>query len=222
MNFRSLEMKRNVIVLATAAILFGLTCSATAVELIRKKNTATYIAFPIVDANGDPCSSAASLDTELDQFSDIAAPNGFADCNAEPVHIADGQYYLALTADETNSDYLIIQVKSSNCATQTLLVRTQAITEPALIATTVAAATDSKAFTLTAGAQVNNAYVGAVIIVTDANDSHSELRSITKYAGTTRQVTVGEAFGFTPAAGDRAVLLQTAYYLDRKHMWPYE
>jgi len=95
-------------------------------ELLRQKNIATYIAFPLVDADGDPVVGATGLDSEIDAWTDGAAPDGFADCTNEATQIgATGMYYLSLTNTEMNNDYIIIQIKSNEAKTQVILIRTQ-------------------------------------------------------------------------------------------------
>jgi hypothetical protein len=96
-------------------------------ELRRTKNLATIIAFPIVKNDGTLISSATGLDSEIDGWSDGAAPDGFTDCANEATEIGTtGQYYLALTAEEMNADYVIVQIKSSTtgAVTQTILINT--------------------------------------------------------------------------------------------------
>jgi hypothetical protein len=96
-------------------------------ELRRTKSLATIIAFPIMKNDGTLISGAAGLDSEIDGWSDGSLPGGFADCANEAAEIgATGQYYLALTADEMNADYVIVQIKSSTtgAVTQTLLINT--------------------------------------------------------------------------------------------------
>lgn len=100
-------------------------------ELYRAKNVATYITFPIVDADGDTVTGATALDSEIDQWADGAAPTGFADCTNEATEIGTtGIYYLLLTQAEMNEDYIYIQVKttSSGAKTQHILINTKPIT----------------------------------------------------------------------------------------------
>jgi hypothetical protein len=97
-------------------------------EILRQKNVASYIVFPIVDADGDLVTGATGLDSEIDTWSDGAAPDGFTDCTNEATEIGStGQYYLSLTNTELNVDYAIIQIKTSSVGakTQTVLIRTQ-------------------------------------------------------------------------------------------------
>ena len=77
--------------------------------------------------DGTLVSGAADLDSEIDSWSDGAAPDGFTDCTNEATEIsATGQYYLSLTQSEMNADYIIVQVKSSTAGaiTQTILINT--------------------------------------------------------------------------------------------------
>lgn len=105
-------------------------------ELLRQKNVATYIVFPLVDADGDAVSGATGLDSEIDEFSDGSAPTGFADCTNEATEIGStGSYYLSLTQTEMNQDYLIIQIKSNEAKTQWILIRT-IVGDPLNVATT--------------------------------------------------------------------------------------
>jgi hypothetical protein len=107
-------------------------------ELVRQKNVATIVVFPIVDADGDLVTGASGLDSEIDSWSDAAAPDGFADCTNEATEIAStGMYYLSLAQAEMNADYIVVQVKTSTSGakTQVLLIRTM-VGDPLNIATT--------------------------------------------------------------------------------------
>ncbi len=108
--------------------LLALICNkAEALEMVRQKNAATYIFFPIVDADGDTVTSAAALDSEIDTWGDATAPDGFLDCTNEATEVGtNGWYYLSLTATEMNVDYAAIQVKTTTTGakTQHILIRT--------------------------------------------------------------------------------------------------
>ena len=96
-------------------------------ELVRQKNVATIIAFPIIDADGDTVTAATALDSELDTWTDGSNPDGFTDCTNEATEIGTtGIYYLSLTSTEMNNDYIYIQVKtsSSGAKTQHILINT--------------------------------------------------------------------------------------------------
>lgn len=96
-------------------------------EVVRQKNVATIIVFPIVDADGDLVSGATTPDSEIDAWTDGAAPDGFADCTNEATEIGStGNYYLSLTQTEMNNDYIVVQVKTATAGakTQVILIRT--------------------------------------------------------------------------------------------------
>lgn len=117
-------MKRLIIALLSVFVFIS---QVFAVEIVRQKNVATYVVFPIMKNDGTLITSAAGLDSEIDVFADGAAPDGFADCTNEATEIGStGQYYLSLSNTELNNDYIIIQIKSSStgAVTQTLLIRT--------------------------------------------------------------------------------------------------
>ncbi len=78
------------------------------------------------------------------------------------------------------------------------------------LATTVAAASTTTSFTLTAGVAVADAYNDMAIMIKDATDSHWEERTITDWTAA-RVVTVDTAFGFTPAIADVAWIKGSAY-----------
>jgi len=138
-------------VLYAILILLIAFCSpAHAIEIVRQKNVATRIVFPIVDADGDMVSGAAGLDSEIDEFADGANPTGFTDCTNEATEIGTtGVYYLNLTASEMNQDYLVLQVKTSTTGakTQIILIRTL-VGDPLNLATT----DDGGAINVTSGA----------------------------------------------------------------------
>jgi len=100
-------------------------------ELWRPPNAATVICFPIVDADGDVVTGAASLDSEYMAWADGAAPTGgaMADLAGEATEIgSSGIYSLTVTAAElpTASPYVYIQVKTGTAGakTQHLLINT--------------------------------------------------------------------------------------------------
>lgn len=130
-------------------IILALTCvKAFAIEVVRQKNVASYIVFPLVDADGDLVTGATSLDSEIDAFADGTAPDGFADCTNEATEIGTtGNYYLSLTNTELNQDYVIIQTKSASAKTQVILIRTL-VGDPLLFAVT----DDGGAINVTGGA----------------------------------------------------------------------
>jgi len=83
-----------------------------------KKNTATKIVFPILDADGDPVTGAAALDSEYSLDG-----GAFNDCTSEATEIGtSGIYYLNLAQGETNGDVVCIQVKTSTADAKTTVL----------------------------------------------------------------------------------------------------
>lgn len=159
-----IKFLRSIFLLAiTWAIL--LQGSAYALEMVRQKNVASYVVFPLVDADGDPVTGATSPDSEIDAYADGAAPDGFADCTNEATEIgATGNYYLSLTNTELNQDYLIIQIKSGTAKTQVVLIRT-IVGDPLNIATT----DDGGTINVTGGAVDTVTTTGTATAVTTVN-----------------------------------------------------
>jgi hypothetical protein len=81
---------------------------ASDARFIPIRHKAYRVTFPLVDGNGDLVIGATSLDSERSK--DGAA---FSDCTNETTHIAEGMYYLDLTAEEMDADTVSIVVKSS-------------------------------------------------------------------------------------------------------------
>lgn len=132
-------MMRRLITRFFVVLILALTAGrADAIEIVRQKNVATYIVFPIVDADGDSVTGAAGLDSEGDVWSDGTAPDGFADFTNEATEIGTtGIYYLSITATEMNNDYIYAQIKTTTTGakTQHILLRTIA-GDPLNLATT--------------------------------------------------------------------------------------
>jgi hypothetical protein len=96
-------------------------------ELVRQKNAATVVVFPIIDAGGDPVSGALDLSSKIGAFADDAAPESLAACTNQAAEIGStGLYALALTTGEMNADYLVVRTTSSTpgAKVQVILVRT--------------------------------------------------------------------------------------------------
>ncbi len=132
---------------------------AHAIEIVRQKNIATRIVFPIVDADGDTVTGAAGLDSEIDEFADGSNPSGFADCTNEATEIGTtGIYYLSLTSGELNQDYVAIQIKTttSGAKTQHILIRTIAGDPKAAATVTTAGNTIDVASTGEVGLDFSN------------------------------------------------------------------
>lgn len=78
------------------------------------------------------------------------------------------------------------------------------------VSTTVSDANDANSFTLTAGAAVEDAYEGMVIVVQDAGDSHYEARAVKEWSSG-RVVVVDEKYAFTPAVSDNVWIVNVSY-----------
>lgn len=83
------------------------------------KNTAYRVTFTILDADGDPVSGAAGLDSEVSKDGGT-----FADCTNEATEIAtsSGVYYLDLTSTEMNADTVAVIVKTSTSGAKTTVI----------------------------------------------------------------------------------------------------
>ena len=100
---------------------------------------ATYITFPLSDTTGVAVEASANPDSEIDNYNDGAAPDGYVDCTNEAVALGSGNYYLSLSQSEMNFDYIDIIIKSDDAITQHMKIRTT-IGDPLLLATTVGGA----------------------------------------------------------------------------------
>lgn len=131
-------MKVKLIILSIVFMLGLCLTPAIGMEIVRQKNVATIIYFPIVDGAGATVVAAAGLDSEYDYWTDGAAADGFADLAAEATDInAAGWYSLALSQAEMNHDYIAIKVYSSTAGSidARLLIRT-IVGDPLNLATT--------------------------------------------------------------------------------------
>jgi len=71
----------------------------------------------------------------------------------------------------------------------------------------VVSATNATKFIIDSGSSVDNVYNGMIITLEDKTDDHYETRRIIDYTGSTKEITVDRALGFTPAAGDEYYIL---------------
>ena len=111
-----------------------------------KKNTATKIVFPILDADGDLVTGAAGLDSEYSLDG-----GAFADCANEATEISGGVYYLNLAQGETNGDVVCIQVKTSTSGAKTTVLvfytAAQTLDETDVVCDAIKTKTDGLNFT---------------------------------------------------------------------------
>lgn len=90
--------------------------AATDARPVPRKNTAYRVTFPILDADGDLVTGAATLDSE------VSIDGGtFADCTNEATEIAtsSGIYFLDLSAAEMNGDTIAVIVKTGTAGAKT-------------------------------------------------------------------------------------------------------
>jgi len=119
------------------AIVCLLCTTANALELVRQKNEATVIQFPLVDADGDPVSAATNLDSEY-SYHDLGGESWstFTDCNTEATENASsGAYTLTVAQAEMNHDFVQLKIGSNEAKTQLVHIRT-IVGAPELQATT--------------------------------------------------------------------------------------
>jgi len=94
--------------------------------LRHKKNTALTLVFPLADADGQPITGAAGLDSERSQDG-----GAFADCTNEAAEIGvTGWYTLALEAAELDYTYIAIRVQTSTAGIAPCHFMVQTYTEP--------------------------------------------------------------------------------------------
>lgn len=93
--------------------------AATDARPVPRKNVAFRVVFPIMDADGDLVTAAATLDSEISKDQGT-----FADCTNEATEIAtsSGMYYLDLTATEMNADCVAIIIKTSTAGAKTTAI----------------------------------------------------------------------------------------------------
>lgn len=92
--------------------------AATDARAIPFKNQAYRVTFPIYDADGDPVTGAAALDSEVSKNA-----GAFADCTNEATEIGtSGIYYLDLTSTEMNADTVAIRVQTSTSGAKTAVI----------------------------------------------------------------------------------------------------
>ena len=117
---------------------FILISPAVATEIVRQKNAATIITYPMILNTGLKNSGAGGLDSEIIIWTDTSAPGAAADCTNEATEIGStGRYYLSLTQAEMNTDYILIYTASTttNALDQNILIRT-VVGDPLNLATT--------------------------------------------------------------------------------------
>lgn len=175
---------------------------------VPRKNTAFRVYFPILDADGDPVSGAAGLDSE--RSIDGAA---FADCTNEATEIgSSGIYYLDLTASEMNGDGVVVRIQTSTSGAKTtpiilypeelgdLRVDVQMISGDSAAADNLEAAADGTGYNLGGGSVVAASVTGNV------NGSVASVAT----GGITAASIAADAIGASELAADAAAEIAAA------------
>jgi len=143
------------------------------------------ISFPILDADGDPVSGAAGLDSEISKNGDTPA-----DCTNEAAEIgSSGTYYLTLTGTEMSCQCATICVKTSTSGAKTTVLTLY----PQMLCQVAANKTpqggDSNQITLAADAgAIEDMWRGYIVAV--ELDGVVQVRTIVAYAQSTKIATV--------------------------------
>lgn len=90
--------------------------ASTDARPVPQKNVAFRATFPILDADGDLVTGAATLDSEVSKDGGT-----FVDCTNEATEIATGSgiYFLDITATEMNADTVAVIIKTSTAGAKT-------------------------------------------------------------------------------------------------------
>ena len=148
-------------------------------EIIKKKNVATVVWFPLTDATGTAIEAAGSLDTEVDAWNEGGTPDGFVDCTNEATALGSGAYYLSLTQAEMNYDHIVICVKSSDIKPQFLPIRTVGYEPTGILATSGnVAAVGAEVTEMSGAVAVPSNFMS---IVTGIDDLQTDLDNPTQY-----------------------------------------
>lgn len=155
------------------------------------------VVFPILDADGDLVTGAASLDSEVSKNGDT-----FTDCTNEATEIAtsSGVYYLLLTATEMTADVVTVIVKTSTSGakTTTLTLYPRKLVP---LRTGTAAGGASGYITLDASAgAIDDLWNGCLCVA--VLDSATEARIIDDYTGSNQQASVTPDWNTTPDSDD--------------------
>lgn len=158
------------------------------------------VVFPLLDADGDLVSGAATPDSERSLNGDT-----FADCANEIVEIgASGIYYLLLTAAEMTADVVAVQVKTTTAGMKTTVLT---FYPRKLVPLRSGTAQGGAAgyITLDSGAgALNDKWNGCIVAATI--DGAVEVRLIDDYDGSNQQASVTPDWNVVPDADDTFVI----------------
>ena len=157
------------------------------------------VTFPILDADGDLVSGAASLDSEVSKDS-----GAFADCTNEATEIAtsSGMYYLDLTGAEMEAKKLAVIVKTSTAGAKTTPI-TLYPRRIHVMETGTAQAGAAGTITLASGASADDDfYNGMYVVITNNSPAgvDNQARRIIDYVGSTKVATLDSNWGTNPSS----------------------
>lgn len=161
------------------------------------------IIVPVLDADGDLVTGAASLDSEISKNGDT-----FADCTNEATEIAtsSGMYYLSLTGTELTTDVASIIIKTGTAGAKT----TPVVLYPRKLVT-IRSGTAASAGSLTStiildsgASAVDDYYNGMVVIATI--DGNVEARVISDYTGSSKSAAVSPDWNVAPDSDDTFII----------------
>src|SRR3990172_175754 len=172
-------------------------------------NARFRVVFPILDADGDLVTGAATLDSEASQNQGT-----FTDCTNEATEIAtsSGVYYLDLIATEMDTQLTSVIVKSATAGAKTTRLALYPKRLP-VIRTGTAQAGAATTITLDSGASaVDDYYVGCYVNCTNDTPTNvlGQARLITDYADSTKVATVESAWGTNPSSSTTFEILETS------------
>ena len=162
-------------------------------------NARLRVVFAILDADGDPVTGAASLDSEVSQDQGT-----FADCTNEATEIAtsSGIYYLDLISTELDTKCSTVRVQTATAGAKTTVLTLYPVRMSAIHTGTAQAGAGST-ITLASGASTtDDFYNGCYVNITNNTPSNAlgQARRITDYVGSTRVATVEAAWGTNPSS----------------------
>jgi hypothetical protein len=162
-------------------------------------NARVRLVVPILDADGDLVTGAASLDTELSQDQGT-----FTDATNEATEIAtsSGVYYIDLVAGELDAKSTagIVKTGTAGAKTTTFVLYPKRLP---VIRTGTAQAGAGSTITLDSGASpVDDFYNGCYVNCTNNSPANvqGQARRITDYVGSTKVATVEAAWGTNPSS----------------------
>ena len=153
--------------------------------------------FPILDADGDPVTGAAALDSEISLNGDTAA-----DCTNEATEIATstGSYYLVHTAAEMTTDVALVQVKTSTSGAKTTVLALYPRKLPAVSSGTATAGAAGTITLQSSGAVARDDHWNGCVIYISSGTGSGQCRMITDYVGSTRVANVTPNWATNPSS----------------------